>query len=250
MPVMDEFKEEREQIKSAPLKKKLEYFWEYYKWYVLGGIVAICVIVGLVRTAMNRRDTAFYCVFLNFTEVTEEAEQRADQFLEVLQMDPGKYRVYFDTSLYIRADGASEMSIVSNEKLMTLLYAQEMDYLIAGEEMFTKYAYQGILIPLGDYLTEDELSGYEGRIFYVDRALMTNDDEGLEGYSGKVPVYPDPFRPEEMRDPLPVALCLDDAQLLHTDYVCTDKDAHILGGAVAGAKHKEAVQVFLNYLEP
>ena len=36
MPVMDEFREEREAIKNAGWDYKLKYFWDYYKWFVIG----------------------------------------------------------------------------------------------------------------------------------------------------------------------------------------------------------------------
>ena len=65
MAVMDEFKEEREQIKKRPLKERLEYFWFYYKWYVLGGILAVFVVTTLIRDIAGSRKDALYAVVVN-----------------------------------------------------------------------------------------------------------------------------------------------------------------------------------------
>ena len=37
MPVMDEFREERETIKNGTFKQKWQYFCDYYKWHVIIG---------------------------------------------------------------------------------------------------------------------------------------------------------------------------------------------------------------------
>lgn len=37
MPVMDEFREEREAMKQKSFKERFLYFCEYYKWHVIGG---------------------------------------------------------------------------------------------------------------------------------------------------------------------------------------------------------------------
>ena len=56
MPVMDEFREEREAIKNAGFKEKWEYFWEYYKWYVIGGAAIIILLTIFIRDMVNKKD--------------------------------------------------------------------------------------------------------------------------------------------------------------------------------------------------
>ena len=53
MPVMDEFKEERESLKNGTPKQKLTYFWDYYKWHVIVAIVAIIVVVTFIQQILN-----------------------------------------------------------------------------------------------------------------------------------------------------------------------------------------------------
>ena len=48
MPVMDEFREEREAIKQKSRKEQWDYFWGYYKWYVIGGAALLAVIIYII----------------------------------------------------------------------------------------------------------------------------------------------------------------------------------------------------------
>lgn len=50
MPVMDEFREEREAMKQKSFKERFSYFCEYYKWHVIGGmaLAALAIIPGAI----------------------------------------------------------------------------------------------------------------------------------------------------------------------------------------------------------
>ena len=75
MPVMDEFREEREAIKNSSMKKKWGYFLDYYKWYVIGGAAIILFLVFLIRD------------FPDF-QVVEWHDTRADCLPQILPLIP------------------------------------------------------------------------------------------------------------------------------------------------------------------
>lgn len=55
MPVMDEFREEREAIKQKSRKEQWDYFWGYYKWYVIGGAALLAVIIYIIYTRVTTK---------------------------------------------------------------------------------------------------------------------------------------------------------------------------------------------------
>ena len=65
MPVMDEFREEREALKHGTLKEKLSYFVYYYKWHVIVSVCAIAAVAVLASQILTRKDTAFYAAMVN-----------------------------------------------------------------------------------------------------------------------------------------------------------------------------------------
>ena len=68
MPVMDEFREEREAIKHAPLEKRLEYFRDYY----LGKTLLILFVVGMLGawliSVITAKEPALYITLVSPSE--------------------------------------------------------------------------------------------------------------------------------------------------------------------------------------
>ncbi len=59
MAVMDEFREEREALKHGTPKEKFNYFMDYYKWYVIIGILVIAAGIYTIREVMNRKAVSY-----------------------------------------------------------------------------------------------------------------------------------------------------------------------------------------------
>ena len=60
MAVMDEFREERENLKNASFQKKWQYFWYYYKLHVvIGGFIAFFVI-SMAHSILTAKDNALF----------------------------------------------------------------------------------------------------------------------------------------------------------------------------------------------
>ena len=74
MPLMDEFREEREALKHGTWKEKLSYFFDYYKWHVVVTIAAIIFIVSITYQIVTRKDTAFYAAMVNAIEQNSAEE--------------------------------------------------------------------------------------------------------------------------------------------------------------------------------
>ena len=239
-------------MKDASFREKLSYFWDYYKWYVIGGIILIAMVVSLIRTQLNRRDSAFYVVLINFADLNAEPETLESAFLEKLGADPGEYEVNFDTTLTLHLDRLDEATNASAQKLTVMIAAKELDYAVMGEDLFRNYAYQETYKPLTDYLSAEEMAQYEseGKIFYIDRARVEEYKESLESYEPKEFLFPDPFDPESMEDPVPMALLLDESRLLKENYICVDEGQRIFGAALINAPHEDALDLFINYILP
>ena len=131
MPVMDEFREEREAIKNAGFKEKWEYFWEYYKWYVIGGAAIIILLTIFIRDMVNKKDWIFYGAMINAVAVDEQAENLMNDFAEIAQLDTEKYGVLFDTNYSIVKGSYDEISGASAQRLLVNLTAADLDFVIS-----------------------------------------------------------------------------------------------------------------------
>ena len=79
MPLMDEFREEREQIKKAPLPQKLQYFKDYYLLPTLFIAFVTIVSILLLRSTIFKRPESLYITMINFTaeDAAEENVKKA-----------------------------------------------------------------------------------------------------------------------------------------------------------------------------
>ena len=64
MAVMDEFKEERERMKSQPFKVRFAYFWDYHKFHVLIAAFGEDIVVHTISASESIRAYHDLCNFI------------------------------------------------------------------------------------------------------------------------------------------------------------------------------------------
>lgn len=254
MPLMDEFRKEREDIKNQPFKKRIAYFWEYYKWYVIIGIVAIILIITTVKSLLDRRDYALYGVLLNALPIEEVNESEHGEtpftlnFEEYAGVDTGKERVSLNASL-VMTDLADQNSINARQFIMVYIAAHDLDLAVMDTPRFSKYAYEDSYMDLRDLLDNKTLESLSGKLFYIDRAVVEQIAD-MDAASDDIEdvTTPDPFHPETMQDPIPVGINLADCQKFTDAYYYDNNDA-VLGIILNTTKKDRALQ-FIQYLFP
>lgn len=227
MPVMDEFKKEREELKQKSLKERLSYYIYYYKWHALAVIAAIAIIISLISNIINRKDCAFYAVLLNTLD-SLQSEEYVQSFADYAGIDTNEYDVLFDTTMAINGDGRDDISITTYQKLAVYTAAGDLDILIAAPEIVEIYANDQIYYDLRDLLTSETASLCEPYFYYVDQSVVDAASEARYNGQQYEAVYPDPRHPEEMEIPIPVGIYLDDCSKLK-EYFYFGSEELVLG---------------------
>ena len=245
MAVMDEFKEERENIKNQPFKKRLAYFWGYYKWYVLGGIFAIIVLTFFIRDLTGRKEDALYGIVVNGHSLSED-EPLARGFEEYAGIDTDKYTVSINSSLFIH-DTIDETGITSGQFITVYMAAGDLDVSIMDTGNFEKYAYAGNFQDLSAHLDSSLLEKLADRIYYIDYAVMEElDRRQEENLSTDDIVYPDPYDPANMEKPIPVGIDLTGCRKFFDAYYYEDGTAFL--GISVNSKSPDMAARFIDYL--
>lgn len=216
MPVMDEFKEQRDAMKNKPLKERLDHFWYYHKWYIIGGAVAILFVIILIHSVLSGKETAF-CAVITDVDVHGDEQQLIDDFAAYSTIDLSTYDVAFESSIYF-INGNYQ----SPTKITAMLSNESIDTLSFATEYFEKYAYNGTFLDLSTCMTQEELDDYAGRIFYIDQKLIEeneahNMDEDYEYQYAK-----EPLNPDSMESPVPVGILISDSDTLKDIYSFVD----------------------------
>lgn len=261
MPLMDEFKEEREEIKNASFKKRSEYFWEYYKWWVIGGIIVLITVFMIVRGIVTHKKDVLYVAMINAIQLDESSVNSTinEPFLTAHDFDVKKNNILFDidfkmnissTAHYsantIPAGTTDSVSITNSanarQTLSVYIAAASIDVMVSSENWFDEYAYGGFYLPLSEYLTEEELEKYSDHLYYYDQAVRdrykkASDDMDYE-YSE---MYPDPYDLEAMENPVAVGIIADDNTLLGSNFVFAteSKEDKIVAGVLSNCQNVE-----------
>lgn len=247
MPLMDEFKEEREALKHGTPKQKLRYFWDYYKWHAIAVIAAILILIFSIREIVTRKDTAFYACFLNlarYNYTTDEAES-IYAFAEFAGIDTDRYRLFFDTSIQIGMGTGTDND--SAQKLFAYLFAAEIDVMVSDLDSILIYAYQGDFNDMRDLLSEEQFAACQDSFYYIDGVMLaeikaTSESNNLS-YS---PVFPDPLLPDQMQDPIPAGIVLRDDNPLAKDYYFYEKKGAV--SVMINTKRPELALKFLDFV--
>ena len=249
MAVMDEFREEREQLRTAPLKVKWQYFKDYYLLWTLGALLLIGIAAAFLYSVLTQKEEVFRAVLINrapsMTAETEVEQAFADSFLT----NPKREQIVIDTSIRMQlltdgeetGDGASagatagtsaaeeaqniaitgiKYTYEDEEKLMLLVMTGGADLLVAEQNLFERYVAAEWYQDLRGILDEETLASYKSQ----DRLL----------YSGDVPI----------------GIRMDDSELFTTNYPDTEEhDTPSYAGIVNGCLHPDAAAAFLQFLK-
>lgn len=261
MPVMDEFKEERETIKKATFKKKWEYFWEYYKWWVICGVFAIIIIITTVNSILTRKKDVLYIAVINGVEVAgNDLQDRViDPFLTAHDYNIKKNNVRFDldfkmnisSSNHVKAntlpDKLTDYVSITNsanarQNLSIYIASSTVDMMICNENWFDEYGYSSFFTELSNVFTEEELEKYSENLYYIDGAVMeryykANNEMDYNYFEP----FPASYDIEAMEKPIAVGFIIDDDNLIASDFAYTleTKDDQIIIGILSNSTNKE-----------
>lgn len=248
MAVMDEFKEERAALKNAGFKKKLSYFLYYYKWHVIAGVLIAAGIGSIIYEMVTKKEYAFYAVHMNAAESETAAPEFRQGFLDYAGISSEKYETIFDTTIHISPDPDSmdESTMTSTQKLMVYVAAGEVDVMVSDARSIAQYANSEAFFDMRQLLTQKQLAEYEPFFYYVDMAVIREWNEAKDNmeYDYK-PEFPDPSKPQEMKEPVPVGLFIQSPKLREA-YLFREGD--LVLGVYRNTKHLETALQYIDYL--
>lgn len=249
MALMDEFKEERENIKNGTLKQKAAYFWEYYKGYVIIPVLIIVAVSSYIYHIVTDPEDILNGILLNThnMEAQEVADSLADEFCEEQEIDTKDYSITLNTSVsYTAGDTSGTANYETSQALMAWIAAGTVDFISGDSETMTELSYKGYLTDLREFLSEEEIAQYEPYFLYMDQAVYEARSKAFEdNQDGFTIQLPDCTKPEEMENPIPVLIDMSQSEKLCEIY--TGEKSLILG-IPSKAPHKDTLLDFFDYI--
>ena len=214
-----------------------------YKWYVLGGIAAAVFLISIVSSFFNRTNYALYGAILNGIPFKTE-ETFLNDFMNYAGIDKEKYTVSFNTSLSFESN-----AIGTAEFITVYIAARDLDVLVGEPDSFSRYAYSNVYMDLSEALNAEMLAelSESGRIYYIDNAVATQ-IEALQNtnQSAENIVFPDPFKPEEMQEPIPVGVDISSCPKFTDAYYYKEGISYL--GIIANTKRGDTAIKLVEFL--
>lgn len=230
------------QLKGKPLKTKITHIITYF-WVPIAAILAaIIFLISMIVHYANLKPTALSVCCLN----TIADQTSVDGYLRQFAQDQGIDLEEFDVTA--RVDIAffgtdAETDYQNAQVLAAMLMTGALDVMTADHATITGYSYQQAFIDLEELLTQEQMETLAPHFLYMDLSYL----EEMETFSNEARQYPDPTKPEEMEQPVPIAIILQpDWEFASICYPYTY--GYYAVGLVAGAQNAANAEAFLQYI--
>ncbi len=160
---------EREKLKAMSRRDQLWYIWEYYKWLIIGAVIAAFMLFSIGKAVyMSTFKTALHIVTIN-SQTVEELSMTAvtDDFHAQAGLNR-KDRVISEALFIKYGDEATDYSLSNMAKISAMASAKEIDVIIADTANIDHYATVGAFHDLETVLSPELLETFRDRLYYTE----------------------------------------------------------------------------------
>ena len=229
-------------LKGKPLKQKVEHIVTYF-WLPIAITLVITISVGsYIAHLVTMKDVALSVICLNADPDGEAANTLATKFAEDVGIGLNDYEVHISTDLTL--DDTDLMNAYNVGQIVTTqIVTGSVDLLVGDLNSTIRYFYQEVYWDLNEILTEEQKSQYSRYFLYADMAIVRK----LREEPMNSPQFPNPTKPEEMEEPVPVALLIPTG----SDFIAAcypSQKSDITVGIVASTENINTALAFLDYI--
>ena len=169
--------EKKADFKTMKKTEIVGFIWDYYKWFIIVGIVVIAAVVGTIRHFISYKDPIVQIALVNCNKMQMEEEKEPDftEFMETYGYDSGKEEVKVDVATDVDINSTSTADVYSFQSFIALTAAGGVDVLAADEETYKFIAECRAVVSLEEHLPEGFMEKYKEDIIYA-KNMDTGED--------------------------------------------------------------------------
>ena len=202
MKISEYISSEKEKMKKRTPKERMSYFWDYYKWYVIIGLIAFLLVVHTAVTFINAKEPVLYGILIDGIQPVEQPEI-LQTFYDANGIDTDKQEIVLQTGLSLNSSLPS-VTQTFYQRIHAGIGSKETDFLMGYGYAISQCAYDSshMLADLRDVFSPETLARLEGCLYYIDGSVWN----AIKQSPTKEFEIPDPHKPQNMADPIPVAI--------------------------------------------
>ena len=153
-------------LKEMPIKKRIQYIWDYYKLWIIVGIFALSTFISSIHQYLTAKESLLTLIMLNSSIPVSETVFAKD-YLTARNYDSAKYELVV-SSLELNMTAESyQQDYYTVQSMIVRLTSGDIDIFSAPADLFKSYREEGYLMNLEHIFTEAELSPYENYLVYT-----------------------------------------------------------------------------------
>ena len=157
--------EKKVDLKEMSAKQKIGYIWDYYKWHIIGVVLAICIIGSVFHHFLTYRKPLLNIIMVNATPSSVQTDS-FQKFQEKYGYDPEDSPISAAT-FYFSDDGdAFTSSYMDYQALTAMIAAGDQDIFLGNGDTYLNYCDQGALADLSDVLSPAQMEEYADSLIY------------------------------------------------------------------------------------
>lgn len=155
--------------KEFTTKQKLEYVWDYYRYWILAVVCGAIFIGYIVYEEISFREPLMNVIMLNAQQNPGNAAEGFDEFLDSYGYEKYKGAVSVNNSLrFVESKEMEYQNYQFEQYLFALVTTGEQEIFFGNDQMFMNYVDEGMLFDLRLIITEELLLSYEDQLIYSD----------------------------------------------------------------------------------
>ncbi len=249
MKFFAKIKQDFRNIRQMPKEERWGYFWDYYKWHVIVTLLVLVLLIQGIVGMVNQRETVFSGFILN-AKIGVDDEAFLQGFYDLTGIDGKTQQAAFYTDM-ILTNGNKKNDITTIQRIIASVSTQDGDLIVSTGEGFRVCAYNTsrMLYDLRDFLDAETLEKLSDRLYYIDGAVQDELDKPVGEFIDPYAIeYPDPRKPETMKNPIPVGIDVSDREELMDAYYLADTTAYL--GIIVNTTRPELCHQLIDYLFP
>ena len=253
MAIRDEVKEARKDLmENGTLKQKIAYFFDYYTIHTVVIVAILVFAISFIYHQVTKPEVVLNGMLLNVLSFEESnpVEELETGFMDYIDMNTNEYEFSINSSLIYKLDESGQTQTSdyqTSQAIMTLCAAGAVDFISSPLNSILEYGYGDLIVNLEDILSEEDLEKYEPYFLYADLDVVKQKAEAFDNNikASDIPC-PDPTKPEEMKEPIPVFIDVTKCEKMANIYNYSSDT--IVVAIVANAPNPDRISDFLAYI--
>jgi hypothetical protein len=162
----------------APMspKERMAYIWEYYKFHIIGTIVAIVLLISFISSIGGKKEVVLNMTIIGQGVNTEGVVQIQEHLTNEFVNDKADEEVYIETLTYDKSS-QDPVSQAGLQKMTAQISTGAIDLLIVDKELFEEISsQQSSLLAINDFKGIDKVLTSKEEIY----GISTSDINLLE----------------------------------------------------------------------